>query len=79
MNSGGTGGTVGSIVTNSSGSTVSVSYPASVGPPPQAAHVDIYDPCPAWALAALRSAKACKTTVDVAVDGTGAPTSVKEN
>ena len=45
MNSGGTNGTVKSVTTTAGGTTVVVSFPALVGPPPIPAHDDVYEPC----------------------------------
>jgi len=52
----GKNGSVTSIASNSSGTSVKVHYPADPGPPPVAEHDDIYDDPPAASLQSLRDA-----------------------
>lgn len=76
MNTGGTGGAVTSITSTSSGSNVTVSYPAGV-PPPPAAKEETYNGVPQWALDAFRDCRDPRPKVDVTCDGSGNVTSVK--
>lgn len=69
-NSGGRNGDV-TITTTSTASGVTVKYPAEPGPPAQAEHTDVFDPCPEPWLAAFRAALPVKA--DVSVNAGGAP------
>lgn len=73
-NTGGTCGTVSIISDTGSGSGVWVVFPMLSGPPAQAAHTDCYDPAPSWAMAGFRDDG--RPLKDVAVDGSGNPTTV---
>lgn len=76
-NSGGHSGAV-TIVSTSSGDTVSVAYPADgTSQPPQTAHTDTHNNPPEWAMKAFRSGLPPAGPVGVTVDGSGNPSSVK--
>jgi len=76
-NSGGQNGSV-SITSNSTGSTVSVSFPYQAGPPIQAEHTDVYTSVPEWALRRFEHTMP-PLRCDTSVDGSGNPTSVSSH
>lgn len=80
-NMGGKSGQV-EVTTSATGDTVKVVYPAipaSPGPPPnvgQSAHVDTFEE-PDWAIKRFREVVPPAEVVDVTVDGSGNPTTIK--
>ena len=75
MAAGGSGGSVTSVTTNSSGAaSVVAHFPAQAGPPPVAAHDETYDPCPEPYLSEFKRVQNDLTgtlKIDVTVSGGG--------